>query len=1082
MIASSEERSARGGIRIARPRITRAIEDALRSGALLLEADAGFGKTVALEDALAELRLQSVWVRCTTADRAAGRLLVSLVAALRPELPGADEVFGDRVASGLDSSEPHEAVQALVEELGRLAPRRLVIVFDDAEALRGSAEATALLEALLARADGRLGVAVSTRVPLDLRSARLRAADRVTELTARELALTFEECAGLLAEVRGRAADDEEIDALWRAAEGWPLGSALLAQASRRPGADPVGPDVVFGFLAEELLGRFEESMRDAVVDSAVPAELDDRMVAALGLPPDFLAVASAALGVFLRPLGGRQWTFSYHPLFRAFLLDRLRRDRPAQRRRELHAAAAEAFAAADRRLEAMEHWIEAERWSEAALALTALDGDDGPDGPVPDALARLAVGLPPEMRAEPAIGLATGIFEWSRCRYRSALAPLADAAFAFDERGDRARAQRARMLHVDCLYEYGLFEEAIATADRFRDESQVQILAGAAEGALGRIEAGRARFRAAGRDAATPFAQALEAAGLDTPAGAFDRALARARGAAAALEAGDPLGLAPYVHGALAHVLEVVGQDGEALAELERALTIAEAGSARHVMPYLQMLLPGYLVRAGQLDRAEIELARADAVRGDGWVSYDLELTRAVLARRRGDHETALLASDAACEIAARAPIAQLARAAIVRSRIAVWTGNAELALRTLDAVPLTEELHGARAFLLAARAGAAWAAGDPDRALEDLARAWDAPDSAHHVVRREWSAIEPVLALALERGTLDPAAAVGAAAAAGRAARLIELCDHPRAAVRRAVALPVAESGHPDAAERLDLLGADVDASVADVARTARRRLIEAPPPLAFRLLGGFEARRGSYEIGLEAWNRPAAARLVRLLLINRDELLSEDALFEAFWPDRSLDAARRSLQVVVSRARAALDPPEASSSLIDSGGRLYRIRLRPVDSVDVDDFEAAAAAALSERGPARRALLERAEQRWRGEPLAEDRYASWAAPTRERLIDLYAGVLGELSEIRAGAGDWPGTIDLARRRLALDPLDETAHRDLMAAYARSGRRGHALHQFLECRRTLVDQLGVEPSSATAELHAKVLAGEPV
>jgi len=116
------------------------------------------------------------------------------------------------------------------------------------------------------------------------------------------------------------------------------------------------------------------------------------------------------------------------------------------------------------------------------------------------------------------------------------------------------------------------------------------------------------------------------------------------------------------------------------------------------------------------------------------------------------------------------------------------------------------------------------------------------------------------------------------------------------------------------------------------------------------------------------------------------------------------------------------------------------------------------------------------------WRGEPLPEDRYSAWAIPTRERLIDLYVGVLAGLSALEAEREGWIGMIELARRRLAFDPLDEAAHRDLILAYARSGRRGHALRQFLECRRALVDQLGVEPSVATAELHARVLAGTAV
>ena len=49
-------------------------------------------------------------------------------------------------------------------------------------------------------------------------------------------------------------------------------------------------------------------------------------------------------------------------------------------------------------------------------------------------------------------------------------------------------------------------------------------------------------------------------------------------------------------------------------------------------------------------------------------------------------------------------------------------------------------------------------------------------------------------------------------------------------------------------------------------------------------------------------------------------------------------------------------------------------------------------------------------------------------------------------------------------------------------MVAYARSGRRSQALRQFLECRRALVEQLGVEPDAETAGLQQRILAGEPV
>jgi DNA-binding SARP family transcriptional activator len=97
-------------------------------------------------------------------------------------------------------------------------------------------------------------------------------------------------------------------------------------------------------------------------------------------------------------------------------------------------------------------------------------------------------------------------------------------------------------------------------------------------------------------------------------------------------------------------------------------------------------------------------------------------------------------------------------------------------------------------------------------------------------------------------------------------------------------------------------------------------------------------------------------------------------------------------------------------------------------------------------------------------------------------ERLSELYSRVLGALADGRAAAGDAPGAIDAARRRVDLDALDEDAQRRLMVAYARAGRRGHALRQYLASRRALVDGLGVEPAAETTALQQRILAGEPV
>ena len=126
--------------------------------------------------------------------------------------------------------------------------------------------------------------------------------------------------------------------------------------------------------------------------------------------------------------------------------------------------------------------------------------------------------------------------------------------------------------------------------------------------------------------------------------------------------------------------------------------------------------------------------------------------------------------------------------------------------------------------------------------------------------------------------------------------------------------------------------------------------------------------------------------------------------------------------------------------------------------------------------------REALERAAEMWTGEPLPEDRYAPWSFAWRARLTETYSEVLSTLIDGYERAGEHHAVIRAAQRLLDVDPLNESAHRRLMTAYARSGRTSHALRQYLECRRALVTQLGVEPAGETSRLQARILAGAPV
>jgi predicted ATPase/DNA-binding SARP family transcriptional activator len=61
-------------------------------------------------------------------------------------------------------------------------------------------------------------------------------------------------------------------------------------------------------------------------------------------------------------------------------------------------------------------------------------------------------------------------------------------------------------------------------------------------------------------------------------------------------------------------------------------------------------------------------------------------------------------------------------------------------------------------------------------------------------------------------------------------------------------------------------------------------------------------------------------------------------------------------------------------------------------------------------------------------------------------------------------------------ARRRLTLDVLDESAHRDVMELYGLNNQYGAAVRQYEECCRILASELAVQPEEETASLYQAI------
>jgi ATP/maltotriose-dependent transcriptional regulator MalT/DNA-binding SARP family transcriptional activator len=1069
-----------GAVRLERPELSERIRRALDGGPLLLIADAGFGKTAALEDALAG---PTAWVRCGDADGDPGRLLDLILTSVRAAMPGAADVLAERVLTAREPVDPQLAIAALDRELEPLLVDPLTIVLDDAEALDGAPAAIALLGRLLAGRASLLRTATAARHPLALPLARARAAGRLTEIGPADLAFSVEECAEYLRVARHAEPSADEVDALVTATSGWPLGVALAAHGDpRRPGPSRELADAYF---EEEVLAPLDSELRHAILAAAVAPDLEVAEAAGLG-PAEGLASAAQRHGLFL--LGGEPRRF--HPLFRELLRARFERELAPAERQAVHAQIAAAIEARSGGPAAVSHWLEAQDWDAASAAI-------GREGMVlartaPDTVQGWLDALPADYRKRPDLLLLAGTLALGAGRLEAGVELSRAAVDAFDA----ALAQpflrfASRFALLDALVAVGDLAGAAALGDALDDPDApgdiaacaVGIGAGAVATRMGQFESGRALTNRALSDPASeplrPAIGALDGYYFDLPQGRLDDALARTREAATALQGFDPFGRLPYVLFFLVAIHEERGEDEQALAVAAQARErAARAGLAGWVGVGTTIRAASIRALMGDVSGAERDLAQVPP-EWRAWGAWDMAIARAAVAASLGDSQRVRAEAEQALHAIERWPYFDATRCAAVLAPLLVRAGHPERARTVVEEtlaarIPgvTTARLHAVLAWLLHEE-------GDEDRSVAELALAWhEAGAQARHLVRREWPRLERPLWVALEHEAIDAEAAV-AALPDGDA--LGAFTRHPSAAVRRAAVIAAGSSGHPDALVRVGELAADPDARVAAAARAAGKRLSTEPPPLSFRVLGGFELRRGSWRVEDSAWERRVAARLVRLLLC-RGEAVPEDELFEAFWPDKAATSARRGLQVAISSARAVLDPPGADSGRLEAGERTYRLRLRESDRVDAFDYMTAAAAALGAPASDRRTALSAAAALWGGEPLPEERYADWAIPFRERLSDTYVEVLAALSDAHAAAGDAAAAADAARRMVEADPLNESAHARLIVAYARAGRRGHALRQFLACRRALVTGLGVEPGEEIAALHRRVLAGEPV
>jgi ATP/maltotriose-dependent transcriptional regulator MalT/DNA-binding SARP family transcriptional activator len=1071
-----------------RPRLEDLLDEAFGKRLTLVLAGAGYGKSTLLRAWASDL--DSAWYSLGPESRTAASFARGLATALRPCLPAvADELVQTLTTA---HSRGDRASETLAVRLSESFQERLThdftLILDDVHELESAPGPVRLLETLCRHAPATLHLVLASRSECPFPIARLRGQGEVLELVGSQLAFDLDEVTGLLVSTLGEDARSL-ADAVHDVTEGWPAAVRLAIESLRAVTVDrraaavetigrPEGP--LFPYLAEEVFGREGPETRRllrvaSAFDSFVP-----ELCEALGCTRAEEAVAGLLRrGLLVQAAGGNDAWLSLHALVREFA----RRNWPLSEPelRGLYRRAAGWFqshgfleqalrsvqAAADPRLAASF----LRRHGQSVLPWGAAD------------LIEVYPLLSPELR-DVAIEQLLGDARYAAGDFDQARAHFERAAGGSDEL-PAALAHSLALTH----YPNGNLDEAIQTCARARidgrdptQEALVLALWSNACGLRGRLDAARTiagraleAAKRSGDDRALAFAHHALALAAQL---AGERRLARdhyQRELAAAMRADEVLQVARARNNLAADLLDA-GEPMGALEHVEIALSLAERHGLGDFMPVVLGNRAEVLRELGRFDEA---IASLDAVRRllDREGSEFREAALFGLAevyRERGDIALARAGYErhvARAETARNTTHLRLALAGLARTLV---EDDPEEARRLAErAVEMGPDVRDGEAYL---------AYGWVLLALGERRKAEEASADAERVGRER--DVAGLIAQSLELRAVCATDAIRTRALLEEAVAIWRSLENPLRTIRAEFAL-ARFSDDADAGAAADRAERRLRATGINVAAAGRAAGLLAAipppeaPPVAIRSLGGFHLLREGQPIAPDEWQSKKARDLLKLLVARRCRPVPRDVLIEALWPGQDPQAVTSRLSVVLSLARAVLDPVKAfDPQHILASDRETVTLVRSNVAVDVETFSEEAAAALAlyadGRGNEAGERLEYAASLYGGDFLEDDPYSDWAVPLREQARTLFIDVLRALAEQSTALADHDRAARFLLRILERDPYDERAHLALVAAFQQAGRQGDARRHFGSYMARM-DEIGVEAAAYPAALRSR-------
>jgi WD40 repeat protein/DNA-binding SARP family transcriptional activator len=245
-----------------------------------------------------------------------------------------------------------------------------------------------------------------------------------------------------------------------------------------------------------------------------------------------------------------------------------------------------------------------------------------------------------------------------------------------------------------------------------------------------------------------------------------------------------------------------------------------------------------------------------------------------------------------------------------------------------------------------------------------------------------------------------------------------------------------------------------------------------------LEMQFLGGFHTSLDGEH--LTTYESSKVRALLAYLAVEVQRPQPRESLAALLWPDWPDSAALSNLRYALSDLRKVIGDRTAEPPFLLIRREALQFNTGSDHRLDIAQFSELAT------GGDRIERLEKAVALYQGQFLEgfsvgdAAPFEDWLRLKREQLQRCYQETLHRLAAGLEVAGEYDRALGYAHVLVDVEPLDESAHRQVMRLLAFSGRGAEALAQYEACRGVLQQELGASPSAETEELYQLLLEGE--